>query len=1074
MRRAVTHPRLTLAIWAAVVGVLALLGLGVADRLHRSSLEIPGTASSDAVELARDHFGEGTTLVVLLRGPRGELERQRDRLAATLEQRRGLAVLPLRPGPGRSLLVLRSERTFEEVSRDVVPRVRADVREVVRAPVAAHVTGYPDVAAGIHGGTLAAVSHAELIAAPILLLVLLLVFRSLIAAALPLLVGFTTIGAAGGVLELANRVLELDAVALNLASMMGLALGVDYSLLLVSRFREELAEGRDARAAALVSVETAGRTVAFAGVALVAAMATAYLIAPGNLLSSASFGTVVSAVLSVGAALTAVPAMLALLGPRLDRFAFRLARPGTSRFGTLALRAVRRPAIAAGLVLVAVTLLSAPAIALETGPPDARVLPEGSAERTDLQAISDSLGSGWTAPYEITIAVREGTITDPERLAALDRWQRRIAGRPDVRAVLGPGPVARRARGAGRAPRQLERADDALRSGLRDGERLRDGLERASTGVDELRGGLALAAEGAGRLDAGGGGAAEGASLVADGVARARRGAERLRAGLADAADGGAALAEGAGRARDGTRRLRAGLERARAGTGEARPRVDELAAGLDEGARGLERLREPAALAQRELRAALSALDRMLLTSRLDPQYARLYKSVATASGAVSGRHPLTGRPVEDGYDGIDAELAGASQGLLRAVAGVRELGAGLARLETGLAELTEGAGELQDGAARLDAGAGELLRGLERLQAGGEELEGGLERLADGGSELAAGIERLAGGAAELERGLRDGSGRTGELRRGLARMEEGAATAQIRVRRLGRGLEDADRLADAVRSGYFVLAALDGAPPPEREAATFAVNLDRGGSAAQMVVVGEGAVARSGHPLRKTLERELASLERETGAQARLGGPATVLQDFDSETFGRFWLLVVGLAVVTYLVLVAVLRSLLLPLLAVVLNLLTVAAAFGVLVLLFQGDAPLGGPGFLDAIMAAGIFSVVFGLSIDYEVFLLTRMREGRELTGTTDGAIAYGLQHTASVVTGAALIMTGVFVAFALADIASMRQLGIGMTVAVLLDATVVRLVLLPAAIRLCGGAAWWFPRLPRRRPAALRS
>jgi RND superfamily putative drug exporter len=195
--------------------------------------------------------------------------------------------------------------------------------------------------------------------------------------------------------------------------------------------------------------------------------------------------------------------------------------------------------------------------------------------------------------------------------------------------------------------------------------------------------------------------------------------------------------------------------------------------------------------------------------------------------------------------------------------------------------------------------------------------------------------------------------------------------------------------------------------------------------------------------------------------------VGGPATVLQDFDSQTFGRFWMLVLGLAVVTYVVLVAVLRSLLLPLLAVVLNLLTVAAAFGVLVVLFQGDAPLGGPGFLDTIMVAGIFSVVFGLSIDYEVFLLARMREGRELTGTTDGAIAYGLQHTASVVTGAALIMTGVFVAFALADISSMRQLGIGLAVAVLLDATVVRLVLLPAAIRLCGDAAWW---PSTRRPA----
>jgi RND superfamily putative drug exporter len=136
--------------------------------------------------------------------------------------------------------------------------------------------------------------------------------------------------------------------------------------------------------------------------------------------------------------------------------------------------------------------------------------------------------------------------------------------------------------------------------------------------------------------------------------------------------------------------------------------------------------------------------------------------------------------------------------------------------------------------------------------------------------------------------------------------------------------------------------------------------------------------------------------------------------------------------------------------------------VTAAFGVLALGFVGDAPLGGPGDLDGIMVLAIFGIVFGLSIDYEVFLLARMREGYQRTGTTAGAVEYGLRKTAGVITGAALIMTGVFVAFALSPIVSMRQLGLGLTTAVLLDATLVRLVLLPAAIKLCGRANWWLP------------
>ena len=106
------------------------------------------------------------------------------------------------------------------------------------------------------------------------------------------------------------------------------------------------------------------------------------------------------------------------------------------------------------------------------------------------------------------------------------------------------------------------------------------------------------------------------------------------------------------------------------------------------------------------------------------------------------------------------------------------------------------------------------------------------------------------------------------------------------------------------------------------------------------------------------------------------------------------------------------------------------------------------------------------LVFALSIDYEVFLLARIREGYVQTGTTRGD-RVRLRHTAGVVTGAALIMTGVFVAFALAPIVSMRELGIGLTVAVLLDATVIRLILLPAAMRLAGDRIWWLPAWMQR-------
>jgi uncharacterized membrane protein YdfJ with MMPL/SSD domain len=165
------------------------------------------------------------------------------------------------------------------------------------------------------------------------------------------------------------------------------------------------------------------------------------------------------------------------------------------------------------------------------------------------------------------------------------------------------------------------------------------------------------------------------------------------------------------------------------------------------------------------------------------------------------------------------------------------------------------------------------------------------------------------------------------------------------------------------------------------------------------------------------------------------------------------------------VTALLLAVLLRSVVVAGIGVVLNLLAVGATLGLLRLLFQGDAPLlGGPGEIDAVAVTAIFGVVFALSIDYQVFIVSRVREEWLRTGDAAAAVQLGLARTARVVTGAALSMLGVFFAFGLADVASLRQFGVGLAIAVIIDATLVRLVLLPAALHLAGDWAWWSPKL----------
>ncbi len=176
-------------------------------------------------------------------------------------------------------------------------------------------------------------------------------------------------------------------------------------------------------------------------------------------------------------------------------------------------------------------------------------------------------------------------------------------------------------------------------------------------------------------------------------------------------------------------------------------------------------------------------------------------------------------------------------------------------------------------------------------------------------------------------------------------------------------------------------------------------------------------------------------------------------------------RIPFIIAAITVATFLILVLILRAIPLAAIAVGLNLATVGVAFGVLTLLFNlpDNYPLGGHTYVDAVGATMIFGIVFGLSIDYAVFLLVRMRERYEEDGDNAAAIEFGLEKTARVITGAAVIMMAVFIAFAGAPIANVSQLGTGLTVAVFLDATVVRIVFLPALMLLIGDKVWWYPR-----------
>jgi RND superfamily putative drug exporter len=197
-------------------------------------------------------------------------------------------------------------------------------------------------------------------------------------------------------------------------------------------------------------------------------------------------------------------------------------------------------------------------------------------------------------------------------------------------------------------------------------------------------------------------------------------------------------------------------------------------------------------------------------------------------------------------------------------------------------------------------------------------------------------------------------------------------------------------------------------------------------------------------------------------------KVGGLTAAADDFAAYTASRLPVFMGAVLILSFLLLMVVFRSLLVPLKAVIMNLLSIGAAYGVVVAVFQWGwgASLIGVGReapVEAWAPVFIFAIVFGLSMDYEVFLLSRIREEYDRTGDNATAVADGLALTARVITAAALIMFFVFGSFVLGPEVALKLMGLGLAIAVLIDATVVRMVLVPATMELLGDWNWWLPK-----------
>ena len=1045
-RFATTHPWAVLSAWLVIVALLGVAGLGIDGRLSARGLEVASSESSQARALIGNSFGDSATVAVLLRGPRATVKRQGRMLVTALSKRPGVRVLSpwsassgksaLRPSRGKALLLLTISGTRVQIERRSEAAQRL-VAKKTAAPVRATVTGTPLLTSEGTRRTVSAIHRAELIALPLLFVALLLVFQSMIAALIPAAFGAATIASSTGALALLGPAVNLDAFAFAISCMVGLALAVDYSLLMVSRVREELAEspGGDVPTAVMRAAAPTMRTVAAAAAAIVVAMGVAAAVSPGTGLLATALGVSVVALLAAATAILAVPAMLVVAGDHLHASA-RVSDGGLS--ARLARLATHRPAI--GLVAALALLLACvPLLGLRTGTPSAESLPSGNGARAHYDTIAKSMGAGWTEPFEIVAVMHKGAVTTAPRLAALARAQRTIAKDPAVRAVLGPGAIAgsaSRLRDSGRKALAASRGVPRREGGkLR---RLGAGVSSAADGVGSLRRSLSSATSAAGH--------------VADGSRSLEGGIGDLRSGL-----------DGAG---SGARKLAASLSAAGRGAHDIASYSAAAVGGaraLRTRARSLSRAIASVDSATRDLQGRLSARSQTLAAVQSDVR-AQRQQADDVLRAAERSIMPTTSAGMR-----ARTALSNARKALAADLGAELDAPIRLLRSDAEYASRIAGATPTRD-AAELARVVSTVAVGAQTLAARVRELTGSVGALSDGSGSLAKAIAELDGGADKI-------SNAVAAVRDGATGLADGVRTGEQRTSALASGLDDArdavaglggastaaagspskKATASFFDSGYFLLAALESSGNQ-----ALGVNVDRGGQGARIVVVPRFPAS---DPRTQALYERLQAVSDKLGATLRaesaVGGPAATTLDYQSVAAERLPLIVIILTVITALLLGVLLRSIVVPIVGVVLNLLAVGATLGLLVLLFQGDAPLlGGPGYIDAIAVTAIFGVVFALSIDYQVFILSRVREEWLRSGDEERALHIGMARTARVVTGAALSMLGVFIAFGFADVASLRQFGVGLAIAIVIDATLVRLVMLPAALYFAGEWTWY--------------
>jgi uncharacterized membrane protein YdfJ with MMPL/SSD domain len=457
---------LMLGVWIALLAASLPFAMRQTEHLTAGGFTIPGSGS-EAVDHALADFdrAQQQTLSVVVGRKGGDADDVRRELGRVDQIVDGLPNAELtardlaaaRRDAERSPVAIVSVRTQGDMNE--IADIAVDLRDALgvgdgaRGGVQTYLVGEQALWAGMQDLSKEDLERAEAAGFPIVLLILLAVFGSLVAASLPLVLGFVSVMVTGAGIFFLSQATDMSVFVTNVASMIGIGVAVDYSLFILARYREEIRAGAAPGRARAIAMRTSGIAVLFSGITVIVSLAGLLLI-DSTTLRSMAYGAIMVVAVSIVAAMTFLPALMAVAGRRgyapgrtagvvawlvrsLRRVLRRPVRPeGAPGFWqSWTDRVTRRPVVTAAASAGVMLVLAIPALSLATGDGALRQFPEGNETRVGAELAADKVGPGATGPIQVLADFERGTADDPENAAALKRFARAVKDDPQVAAV---------------------------------------------------------------------------------------------------------------------------------------------------------------------------------------------------------------------------------------------------------------------------------------------------------------------------------------------------------------------------------------------------------------------------------------------------------------------------------------------------------------------------------------------------------------------------------------------------------------------------------------------------------------